>query len=62
MKLTWVTASDSGEGHMQLQGAKKRPHKGEDLHALVTNVVKDILRSNKCAKDKAEHNSGSYQK
>ena len=44
MKLTWLNACGDGAGHMQFQGTKKGPAKGEELNGLMENVVKDFLK------------------
>ena len=40
---------------MRFQGFNKRPSEGQELNALVANLVKEVLKSNKRAKAKAEH-------
>ena len=46
---------------MRFQGFKKRPPKSKYLNALVTYAVKYIIKSNKHAKAKVEHDSGSEE-
>ena len=43
MKLTWSTACSGGAGRVRFQGDKKRPDKGKDLNALVSNTVKEVI-------------------
>ena len=61
MKLTWLTVFGSGAGRIRLQGAKKRPNKGEKLNDLVANVVKTVFTTNKHKKAKALSDSGSEE-
>ena len=61
MKSTWLTARGGGAGHVRFQGAKKRPAEGEDMNDLVTNAVKEVLKSKKRVKYNAEHKSGSEE-
>ena len=61
MKLSWLTARGSGAGCVRFQGTMKRPAKGEELNALVTNALKEIIKSNRRLKYKAEKNSGSEE-
>ena len=44
MKLTWSTDCGSGACYVRFQGAKKRPAKGQELNALLVNVVKEVLK------------------
>ena len=44
-----------GAGYRWLQGAKKRPDKGQEVNALVDNVVKEVINKNKHANDMAVH-------
>ena len=58
-KLTWSTASGSRAGHVRLQSVKKCLAKGEDLNALVTNEVKEVMKKNKFLNAKAANYFGS---
>ena len=49
-KLTCLTARGNIEGFVKFQGTNKYPYKGEELNSLVTNAVKEILKTNKCLK------------
>ena len=40
MELTWSTICDGGAGRVRFQSIKKRPYKGKELNALVSNVAK----------------------
>ena len=60
-KSTWLTTRGGGAGCMRFQGAKKRSAEIEDLNALVTNAVKEILKTNKPLKSKAANESSSEQ-
>ena len=59
MKSTWLTARGGGAVSVRFQGAKKRPGEGEELHALVSNAVKEVLKSNKRLNAKYSSDSGS---
>ena len=59
MKSTWSTACGRGAGRVRFQGAKKRPAEGKELNGLVSNSVKEVLKSNKRLKSKASSDSGS---
>ena len=62
MKQTWLTARGGGAGRVRDPGAKKRPAKDEELNSLVTNVVKEVLITDKNFKAKASSDSVSeYQ-
>ena len=43
MKSTWLTVCGCGAGRVRFQGAKKRPHKGQEPNTLVVNAVKEVL-------------------
>ena len=61
IKSTWSAACGNGSGCIRFQGTNKRPDEGEELNALVTSAVKEILKSNKRVKSKAENDSGSEE-
>ena len=59
MKSTWLTARGGSAGSVSFQGAKKRPGEGEELHDIVSNAVKEVLKSNKSLNAKYSSDSGS---
>ena len=59
MKLTWLDACGSGAGRVRFQGAKNIPAEGEDMNALASNAVKEVIKPNKILKAKASSESGS---
>ena len=61
MKSTWSTARGGGVVCVRFQGTKKRLAEGKELNDLVTNTVKEILKTNKCLKAKDENDSGSEE-
>ena len=62
MKSTWSTDRCRGACRIRFQGAKKRLDKGEELNALVSNKVKEVLKSNKLLNSKASNESISEDK
>ena len=43
---------------MRFQGTKKCPSEVQELHALVENTAKEVIRQNKHVKATSEHESG----
>ena len=61
MKSNCTTAYCVRAGCARFHGAKKRPVEGEDLNALVTNAVKEIIKTNKRLNPKALNDSISKE-
>ena len=59
MKSIWLTYCGGVAGHLQFQGAKKRPAKVQEMNALVASVVSEVLKQKNRTKDTAAHNSVS---
>ena len=59
MKSTCSNTRSGCAGRVRFQVAKTRPAEGEELYALVSNAVKEVLKSNKHLKSKASSDSGS---
>ena len=60
-KSTWLTAPGGRVGCVQFQGIKKRLSEGQELHALVDNTLKEVIKKNNCAKAAAAHDSVSEE-
>ena len=62
MRLTWSTARSYGAGRVRFQGAKKLLAKSEDLNALVSNAVKEVIKTDKHLNAKSKNESDSEDK
>ena len=61
MKSTCSTACGSGSVHVRFQGTKKRLEKSKELNDLFSNMVREVLKENNCAKSTSTHDSGSEE-
>ena len=59
MKLTWLDNCRERAGCVRFAVAKKRLYKGEDLNALVSNTVAQVLNKYRHIKATAIQDSGS---
>ena len=62
ISLTWLNACGGSAGHVIFQGAKKRPAEVEELNALVSNAVKEVIKTDKHLNAKSKNESDSEDK